>query len=327
MAEDALAHEVGGPRPRGAERRTIAVELAARHGGVVHRRELAQHGVGRFAVRDEIAAGRWFRAERHTVAIDTPMLTEVASHWRAVWESGAGARLDGASALRAGGLRGFTATRIEVTLPSRNRHHPLDGVRLHRVDHPAPLAGAGIPRVGVELGRMHAAQWAVSDRQAALLICLPIQQRLTSPPRLLLAWRDVRRSTRRQFLDVVVADVTDGAHSLGELDFTRMARRYGLPPLSDQAVRSGPGGRVYLDISSDKVGLVVEIDGGHHAFALNPVDDALRQNDRVAAGQRVLRIPVIGFRIASDRFMRQVCQTYDALSPRQPELSRAKGEE
>jgi very-short-patch-repair endonuclease len=81
-------------------------------------------------------------------------------------------------------------------------------------------------------------------------------------------------------------------------------------------VRSGPGGRVYLDVSWDEVGLVVEIDGGHHALALNPVDDALRQNDRVAAGERVLRIPVIGFRIASDRFMRQVRHTYDALSAR-----------
>ena len=78
-------------------------------------------------------------------------------------------------------------------------------------------------------------------------------------------------------------------------------------------MRCGPRGRVYLDISWDEVGLVVEIDGGHHALALNPVDDALRQNDRVAAEERVLRIPVIGFRLASDRFMQQVRRTYDVL--------------
>lgn len=222
------------PQLTGAVRRAVASELAAGHGGVVHRRELAEHGIGRFAVRDEIAAGRWFR-------------------------------------------------------------------------------GAGIPRVRVEPATIHAAQWAVSDRQAALLICLPIQQRLTSPVRLQLAWRGVRRSARRPFLNAIITDVTDGAHSLGELDFTRMARQAGLPAPSHQSVRSGPGGRVYLDISWDEVGLVVEIDGGHHALALNPVDDALRQNDRVVAGERVLRIPVVGFRIAADRFMLQVRHTYDAL--------------
>jgi len=275
---------------------------------------LVQHGIDRFAVRDEMAAGRWFRAGRHTVAIDTPVLTPEALHWWAVWESGSGARLDGASALLAVGMTGFTAQAIEVAMPSRNRHHPLDGVRLHRVDAPSPIAGAGIPRVGVEPATIHAAQWAVSDRQAALLICLPIQQRLTSPARLLIAWRGVRRSTRRHFLDAVIADVTDGAHSLGELDFTRLARRYGVPEPSHQSLKTGPGGRVYLDISWDEIGLVVEIDGGHHMLALNPIDDALRQNDRVAVGDHVLRIPVIGFRTATDRFMRQVRRTHDALS-------------
>lgn len=161
---------------------------------------------------------------------------------------------------------------------------------------------------------IHAAQWAVSDRQAALLICLPMQQRMTSPARLALAWRGVSRSARRTFLSNVVSDVTDGAHSLGELDFARMARRVGLPMPSRQAVRTGPGGRVYLDVSWDDVGLVVEIDGGHHALALNPIDDALRQNERVVAGDRVLRIPVIGLRLAPKEFLLQARRLYDALS-------------
>lgn len=315
MVDNRAARDRGAsyPQPIGAVRRAIAGQLAVGHGGVVHRRELAEYAIGRFAVRDEIAAGRWFRGGRHTVVIDTPALSTEALHWQAVWESGAGARLDGASALLSEGMTGFATPAIEVTMPSHNRHHVLDGVRLHRVDAPAPMRGAGIPRVGVEPATIHAAQWAVSDRQAALLICLPIQQRLTSPVRLQLAWRGVRRSARRQFLDAIIADVTNGAHSLGELDFSRMARRVGLPAPSHQAVRSGPGGRVYLDISWDDVGLVVEIDGGHHALALNPVDDALRQNDRVVVGERVLRIPVIGFRLATDRFMLQVRHTYDAL--------------
>lgn len=313
MAGKDAARAVTPSCPVGAGRRALATRLAADHGGVVHRRELARYGVGRNAIRDEIAAGRWIRAGRHTVAIDA-VLSREAWHWWAVWESGAGARLDGASALESAGMTGFTARTIEITLPARNRHHPLEGVRQHRVDEPPPIWGAGIPRIALEPATIRAAQWAVSDRQAALLVCLPVQQRLILPARLQLAWRGIRRSPRRRFLNDVIADVTDGAHSLGELDFTRVTRRYGLPRPTHQAVRSGPGGRVYLDISWDEVGLVVEIDGGQHALALNPVEDALRHNERVAEGERVLRIPVIGFRIAQERFMQQVRRTYDDLA-------------
>jgi len=54
-------------------------------------------------------------------------------------------------------------------------------------------------------------------------------------------------------------------------------------------VRTGPGGRVYLDVAWEDVGLVVEIDGGQHALALNPVDDALRQNEVTLGDDLVLR--------------------------------------
>lgn len=66
-----------------------------------------------------------------------------------------------------------------------------------------------------------------------------------------------------------------------------------------------PGGRVYLDVAWDGVGLVVEIDGGHHLWALTPIDDAIRQNDVALTGEAVLRIPVLSPRLAPDRFMDQ----------------------
>ena len=302
-----------GPRRYGADRRAVAGQLADDHGGVVHRRMLAQHGIDRDAIRNEVAAGRWFKVGLHTVAIGCAELSTVARWWRAIWESGSDARLDGATSLVAHGMTGFSPAVIDVSIPAGNRHHAVEGVRLHLPRQPAPAVGAGIPRVSTQVGMIHAAQWAVSDRQAALLICLPMQQRLTSSARLGLAWRGMTRSSRRTFLDGVISDVTDGAHSLGELDFARMARSVGLPTPSRQAVRSGPRGRVYLDVSWDDVGLVLEIDGGHHALALNPVDDALRQNDRLIAGDRVLRIPVIGLRLMPREFLLQVRRMYDAL--------------
>ena len=63
----------------------------------------------------------------------------------------------------------------------------------------------------------------------------------------------------------------------------------------------------------EDVGLVVEIDGGHHALALSPVDDALRQNEVTLRENLVLRIPVLGLRLTPDAFMAQVVRAHDQL--------------
>jgi len=81
-------------------------------------------------------------------------------------------------------------------------------------------------------------------------------------------------------------------------------------------VRKGRGGRVYLDVAWEDIGLVVEIDGGHHSLALNPVDDALRQNEVTLSGDVVLRIPVLGLRLTPDAFMAQVARAHDQRSRR-----------
>ena len=84
---------------------------------------------------------------------------------------------------------------------------------------------------------------------------------------------------------------------------------------SRQAVRTLPDGRIYLDVAWEDIGLVVEIDGGHHAMALNVVDDALRQNEVVLREERVLRVPVLGLRLVPDDFMGQVVRAHRRWSP------------
>ena len=86
----------------------------------------------------------------------------------------------------------------------------------------------------------------------------------------------VRRWDRRDVVPAgiprvrqVVADLTDGAHSLGELDFARLCRERGLPEPSRQAVRRGPRGTIYLDVRWDHLRLVVEIDGAQHTQGLS----------------------------------------------------------
>lgn len=164
----------------------------------------------------------------------------------------------------------------------------------------------GLPRTRVEWATIRAAQWAISERQAALLVALPIQQRLLPPERLMCAWGHVRRSPRRGFLGQIIADVCDGAHSLGELDFSALCRRYGVPKPDRQVLRLASGRWCHLDAYWEAAQLVVEIDGSQHQAPLNVVDDALRQNELTLTADAVLRIPLLGLRLEPVRFMGQI---------------------
>ncbi len=265
-------------------------------------------------MRSQVEAGRWSAAGRHTVVIGSSRPQGVGLLWQAVWESGSGAVLDGVGALIASGLRGFEPDAIDVAVPRNNRWHSVSGVRVRRRADLGPTLTAGVPRARPEYAALRAAQWARTDRAAVLVLCLVVQQRLVPPARLLTAWGDTQRSTRRTLLDAVISDLCDGAHSLGELDFAVLCRRWGIPEPTRQVVRILPGGRVYLDVVWQGIGLVVEIDGGHHAAALNPVDDALRQNEVVLGDARVLRVPVIGLRLAPERFMAQIARAHAQLT-------------
>ena len=206
--------------------------------------------------------------------------------------------------------------RIDVAVPANHRIHRLDGVRVHRRRVIGPTRRAGIPRTAPEWAALRAAGWARSDRAAVLVLCLVVQQRLVLPARLLEAWNDAPRRSRWRLLDVSIPDICDGAQSLGELDFTGLCRARGLPPPSRQVVRRGARGRVYLDAAWEDIGLVVEVDGGHHLLALAPIDDALRQNDVTLSGDVVLRIPVLGLRLTPDSFMDQVVRAHALLTAR-----------
>jgi len=293
------------------QRTARAETVAADQDGIAHRRQLRAVGISRADIRTEVAAGRRVLLGRHTVGVATGHeLSRRATLQRAVWESGSGAALDGACALIAAGLTGFTVESIDVALPAGSRGYPVPGVRLRRRRVVGPVIDAGIRRVRPEAAAVRAAQWAVSDRQAALLLCLAVQQRLVHAPRLVSALGLITRAARRPLITGVVADLCDGAHSLGELDFARLCRIRGLPEPSRQVVRRRPGGRVYLDVVWDDVGLVVEIDGSHHGLGLQPVDDALRQNAVTLEGFVVLRIPLLGLRLQPDAFLDQVVDAY-----------------
>lgn len=295
-----------------------AVEAAEPYGGVLSRRRLHELGIDDEAIRRAVDGKHLLTHGRQTVALDRAPLSATASRWRAIWEVGQGiTALDGIGALQAEGLTGFDEDRVHVSIPHPCRPLAVSGVRIHRVRRwdPSELLPVELPRMRTDVAAIRAAHWADTDRQAALILCLATQQRLTTPFHLMRA-AEHHLGRRDRFVAAVSKDLLGGVQSLGELDFARLCREWGLPPPSRQVVRSGPRGRIYLDACWEDLGLAVEIDGAQHRLGLAVMDDNLRQNAVTIGGDMVLRIDVIGLRVAEDAFMTQVVRAYRLLSSR-----------
>lgn len=275
-------------------------------------------GVTRDEIRAEVERGSWRRVGVHTLSVDGAAPQGPALAWTALWETSSRAVLDGVSSLHVAGLTGFTWPVIEVSVPNNLDVRPVDGVRVHRLRRIGPTTDAGIPRTRTELAVVRAAQWAVSDSQAATIVAMSVQQRLVRPATLLETWREQRTAARRTVLDAIIRDVCDGAHSLNELDFARLCRDRGLPEPTRQRVLTGPRGRTYLDVFWEGYGLHVEIHGAHHFSGLKGVDDALRANGIALQDPSVvtLMIPVLGLRTRPDAFLDQVSAALSVLESR-----------
>lgn len=278
-------------------------------GFVLDRRRLRALGVTRFHVAAQTAAGRWTTAGRQTVSTRVGPLSDLGARWRAVWEAGENiALVDGVSALQANGLKGWTDDVVHISAVHNHNLAPISGVVVHKVIRrvEGESAGASLPRTRPAVAAIRAAQWAVTDRQAATIMAMTVQQRLATGAQLLRAQQMIRGRRRRGFIRRIARDIADGAQALGELEFAEACRRRGLPEPTRQSLRVLPGGRAYLDVYFEEYGLVVEIDGAGHLWGLGRVDDNLRDNAVVIDGDRVLRINVIGLRLEEGRCIDQV---------------------
>ncbi|HZO69633.1 MAG TPA: hypothetical protein VFB74_31950 [Kribbellaceae bacterium] len=256
----------------------------------------------------ELRSGRWVRRGRQTVSAFSGTPDRAANFWIALLEVGEFAALDGVTALEAAGLDGFDEPTIHVSVPKSSTPRRASGVRVHerRRRRPDDLEQHGVRRTRADVAAIRGALWAVSDRQAALILVMSVQQGLTTPEKLAAEMTKIRRARRRKMMLAVVADLGDGVRSLGELDFARICRRTGLPEPERQSLRRLTDGVAYLDVEWRRYGVVVEIDGIHHAEPRHIVADALRQNDVSRDGALVIRVPVVGLRSEPDRFVAQI---------------------
>ncbi|MGA8248165.1 MAG: DUF559 domain-containing protein [Nocardioides sp.] len=283
-------------------------QVAGRQGGVVSRRQVYSCGLSRWHVRGQVRARRWATLGDQSVCLHREETSMVGLRWAAVFQGGPRAHLDGASALIAGGLERFTEDRIRVSVPrgARVRRTPRFDIRQTRRWSAADVVPIGIPRTRPAVAAVRGALWAVSDRQATLLLTMTTQQRIASAEDIGMELLRVRRDKRRRLLQAVVLELLEGAGSLGEMDALRLLRRRGLPEPDRQVVRRAGRHRYYLDLYWERWGLVVEVDGIQHAWAENLVDDALRQNALSISGDTVIRFPLLGLRLTPELFLDQI---------------------
>lgn len=291
------------------ERRArIGGEIAQNHGGVALRQDLLAAGLTRHDIDGQIRRRLWHPAGRHTVAVEGSRPQGEGVYWRALWELGPRSVLDGPTALIVAGLTSWTEDVIHVSVPRNATVRALDGVRRHVLRDIGPAITTGLRRTKPHVAVVRAAEWARTDRAAATLLAMTVQQRLVSTSALLERWESVGRSRRRRVLDGVIRDVCDGAHSINELDVTDACRSRGIPPPCRQEVRTGQGGRVYLDLFWDEEDVHAEVQGAHHFVGLKVVDDSLRLNVLAIKSRDLisLQIPVVGWRVSPDPFLDQI---------------------
>lgn len=292
-------------------RRARVDRLGREQAGVVGRRQLYRLGVTRAEIIANVRAERWRRVGRQSICLHRGALSPNGVHWVAVLEAGPRAYLDAASALVEAGLDHFTVDRVRVSVPRGARvYRRMSNVDIRQTRRwdPEDVVPGGLPRSRPAVAAVRAALWARSDRQAALVLTMAVQQAIASAEEIALEMLKVRRDRRRSFIHAVLLDLLDGVRSLGELDVARECHRRGLPKPDRQVLRKTANGTYYLDIYWDSWNLVVEVDGIHHLWAQNRVGDAIRQNALALDRDTVLRLPLLGLRVAPDEFFAQIEQ-------------------
>jgi very-short-patch-repair endonuclease len=293
---------------RRARRRAEVDRIAAEQQGVVSRRQLYALGYTRGEVKANIRAQRWRRLGQQSICVHRGPLTQSARHWAAVFEGGPRAYLDAGSALLEAGLKHYTVDVIRVSVPRGARVRRGKGldIRQTRRWREEDVAPGLLRRAKVEVAAVHEALWARTQRQAGLVLFVVVQQGLSTPERLGAAMLWVRRDKRREYIHGVIFEMLGGVRTLGELDVVLECRKRGLPEPDKQVLRKTKNGTYYLDFFWEAYRLVVEVDGIQHAWVQQIVGDALRQNDVSLEGNTVLRLPLLGLRIAADEFFEQI---------------------
>ena len=262
--------------------------------GMVSRRQLNAHDFDADRVHSQIRAGRWAERTPRVISTTTGTLDDQQWLWLAVLHAGPRSMLANLSAAGRHGLTGWERPYVSVLVDDQLSFEPVKGIDFFRSRRPFPALLSpkpGIPSCRLEPAVLLWAGYEATNRAAHGVIAACLQQRLTTPQRMI-EWVDQLRPLRRaKPFKRTISLVEGGAHSGAELDVERMCRRFDLPQPNRQTRRSDRGGKArWTDaewVLADGTTLVLEVEGGHHLDILQAGDDAKRSR-RLTTRTRVV---------------------------------------
>lgn len=288
--------------------------IADTQAGLVTRVQLNRVGVDRWAVRHRIESGRWQELTPTVVATTSGELTREQARWLGVLHGGPEALLGDLTAAEVADLQGWHRDRVTVLVPHGadvGQGHPdLEFRWVRRVLPRLRQPGGGVPRCRLEPAVLLFAARQRSTRTAEGVLAAVVQQRLTTPERLL-RWIDHLQPLRGAArFRRVLREIDGGAQSVSEMDVHRMCRRFGLEPPRRQVRRCDAAGRArWTDcewVLSDGRVLVLEVDGSFHMDTESWEDDIARQRALTAPDRVVVRCTARELRDAPERVARDL---------------------
>ena len=245
--------------------------LIDRQAGLVARRQLTHHGVGWDHVDHQIRARRWVARTPRVIGTTTGPLDLDQRRWLAVLHAGPRSLLGGLTGTEVHGMKRWSRDTITVLVDDELSFEPVEGVDFFRSRRSFELLhdpGSMLPVARIEPALLMWAGYDAPPRAAHAVLAAAVQQRLTTPGRLL-TWIDLLRPLRRApAFRATLRDIGGGSQSGAELDVMRMCRAYSLRPPDRQRPRlDGGGKRRWTDCEWDLPDgsvLVLEVDGSFH---------------------------------------------------------------
>lgn len=264
--------------------------------GMVARRQLLALERNHFHVRNQVAARRWVERTPRVVSTFTGELTIEQRRWLGVLHAGPRSMLGGLTAAEHLGMRRWERDVITVLVDDELAFEPVEGIAFFRSRRSFELLArpvSELPTCHLEAAILMWAAYEAPQRAAHAVLAAAVQQRLTSPDRLL-RWIDQLRPLRRApAFRATLDDIAGGSQSGAELAVIRLCRGFGLVlPTRQRARRDRSGQRRWTDCEwdlPDRSTLVLEVDGSFHMDVENWGADLKRARQLTSRQRTVVR--------------------------------------
>lgn len=239
-----------------------------------------------------VRAGRWRRLLPRVYATFPGPPGADAKTWAAVLYAGAGATLSHESAASVWGLVDGQLDSVHVTIGVDRRVASVGWVRIHyahRLDQSRhPTMVPAVTRIDDTV--LDLIDAAGTRSEVLSWITRACQRRRTTPERLALALDSRKKIRWREFVQSVLADISDGAESPLEIAFVRRVEvPHGLPSGQRQRHRRIGGRSQWVDVEYERFELIVELDGRIGHVEDGAFRDRLRDNLSTMRSRSTLR--------------------------------------